>query len=74
MSKKLEKTKKELAIITPSYNNGLLLKRLYKSIEEQTYKNMIWIVIDDGSTDNTYKILEDYRDKIITIHNKKIWV
>ncbi len=60
MKKKPSKLKIELAIITPSYNNGFLLERLYKSILSQTYKNLTWIIVDDGSIDNTKKIVDSF--------------
>ena len=42
-----------LGIVTTTYNRKKLLKRLYKSLEEQIDQTFIWIVIDDGSTDET---------------------
>ena len=56
---------KELAIITPSYNNGIFLKRLYRSIDEQTYKHFVWIIIDDGSIDDTETIVNNFTNKNI---------
>ena len=38
-----------VSIITPTYNNGEQLSRLYNSIIEQSYPNIHWIIIDDGS-------------------------
>lgn len=43
----------KLAIVTTTYNRRKLLERLYNSLNEQSDQNFIWIVIDDGSTDNT---------------------
>ena len=50
-----------LSIITPSYNNGHLLKRLYQSIKNQSFKNLHWIIVDDGSTDDTKKIVKKFK-------------
>lgn len=50
-----------LAIITPTYNNGHLLGRLYLSIKSQTYNKLCWIIIDDGSTDNTEEIVKKFQ-------------
>lgn len=57
---------KELTIFTPTYNRAYLLPRLYQSLCNQTNKNFIWLVIDDGSTDNTKKLIEQWKseDKI----------
>ena len=49
-----------LSIITPTYNNGILLKRLYQSIKNQTFKNIQWIIVDDGSNDGTEKIVKRF--------------
>ena len=42
-----------LTIFTPTYNRANLLERLYCSLLTQTNHNFEWIIIDDGSTDNT---------------------
>ena len=66
-----KKIHKELAIITPSYNNGIFLKRLYKSIGAQTYKHYVWIIIDDGSIDDTEKIVNNFANKNIIYIKQK---
>lgn len=43
----------KIAIVTTTYNRRKLLNRLYLSLERQTDSNFTWIIIDDGSTDNT---------------------
>lgn len=43
----------KISIITPAYNRVDTLLRLYQSLLSQTNKNFEWILIDDGSTDNT---------------------
>ncbi|TKB69499.1 MAG: glycosyltransferase family 2 protein [Nitrospira sp.] len=40
-------------VFTPTYNRGHTLKRVYESLKNQTCKNFEWLIIDDGSTDNT---------------------
>lgn len=42
-----------LTIFTPVYNRGKYVSRLFNSIDSQTEKNFEWIIINDGSTDNT---------------------
>lgn len=44
---------KSITVFTPAYNRAGLLKRCYESMKEQTSKDFIWMVIDDGSTDET---------------------
>ena len=50
-----------ITIFTPTYNRAHLLERLYKNLSEQEYQNFEWLIIDDGSTDNTREIIENYK-------------
>lgn len=55
------KAKEELiSIITPCYNVASTLEQYLKSILNQTYNNIEVIAVDDGSTDDTAKILKRY--------------
>ncbi len=49
-----------LTIFTPTYNRAHTLPRLYDSLCRQTCKNFRWLVIDDGSTDNTEDLIKKY--------------
>ena len=49
-----------LTVFTPSYNRAHTLCRIYDSLCRQTCKDFEWLVIDDGSTDNTRKIVEGW--------------
>lgn len=42
-----------ITVFTPAYNRGYIIDNLYQSLKRQTYKLFEWIVIDDGSTDDT---------------------
>ena len=42
-----------LTIFTPAYNRRELLYRCYQSLQRQTSKEFIWLIVDDGSTDGT---------------------
>lgn len=57
-----------ITIFTPTFNRGYLLSRLYNSLLLQKDKNFEWLIIDDGSTDNTVEIVEAFtKDNIINI-------
>ena len=60
-----------ISVVIPAYNIASWLPRCLESVICQTYQNLEIIVIDDGSTDATSQILDDYanRDKrIIAVH------
>ena len=54
---------REITILTPTYNRGTTLQRLYDSLVSQTYQNFIWLVMDDGSTDDTKEIIEKFKQE-----------
>lgn len=49
-----------LTVFTPAYNRADLLTRCYESMCKQTNKKFIWMIVDDGSTDNTREISESW--------------
>lgn len=52
----------KLSIITTVYNRAYILNELYESLVRQSSKNFEWIVIDDGSTDDTWTLLKKYKN------------
>ncbi len=57
-----------LTIFTPTYNRKNLLTRVYDSLKEQTVKDFEWLIVDDGSTDDTGKTVEKWiGEGVITI-------
>jgi glycosyltransferase involved in cell wall biosynthesis len=49
-----------ISIITPTYNREVLLQRTVASILAQTYTDWELIIVDDGSTDNTEQVVQQY--------------
>ena len=43
-----------LTIFTPTYNRGYVLGKLYESLCKQTCFKFEWLIVDDGSEDDTY--------------------
>lgn len=54
----MTKNKKSLTIFTPTYNRANFLLKLYQCLSDQTSKDFIWMVIDDGSTDETESVVQ----------------
>ena len=59
----MEKNKELVSVIIPIYNVEKYLKQCIESIINQTYKNIYIILIDDGSTDESKKIMEEFEKK-----------
>ena len=63
----IEKNSALVSVIVPTYNRAHTLKRAIDSVYKQTYKNIELIVVDDGSVDNTEKVINEKFEKIIYI-------
>jgi glycosyltransferase involved in cell wall biosynthesis len=63
-----------VSIITPCYNGESYVHRLLDSILNQTYKNIEFIFVNDGSTDNTEEIVLAYKDKFEKAGIKFIYI
>lgn len=52
-----------LTIFTPTYNRSSTLPRLYASLCRQTCQDFEWVIVDDGSTDNTHSLVASWQSE-----------
>lgn len=58
----------KITVFTPTYNRAYILKKCYESLKKQTYHNFEWLIYDDGSTDNTKELIDEFvKEGIIEI-------
>ncbi len=69
MAKSVKKPK--VSVIIPTYNRSHFLSRAIKSVLNQTFQDFELIIVDDGSTDNTKEVIENFQEKDKRI--KYIW-
>ena len=63
----------KISVIVPIYNVESYVINCLESIVNQSYKNLEIILVDDGSTDSSGKLIDDYKSKdsrIIVIHKE----
>lgn len=54
-----ERGKDSITLFTPTYNRATLLLRVYECLVKQSDKRFVWILVNDGSTDNTGQVAID---------------
>lgn len=69
----LRKDLNMLTVFTPTYNRAYRLPQAYEALCRQTDKNFLWLIIDDGSTDNTEQLVQSWiqEDKISIEYHKQ---
>ena len=50
-----------LTVFTPAYNRAHTLPRTYQSLLEQDCKDFLWLIVDDGSSDNTAELVKSWQ-------------
>lgn len=60
-----------LSVVTPAYNRAHLLGKCFDSLLRQTDQDFEWIVVDDGSTDQTEDTVKEFRAEFPIIYVKK---
>jgi glycosyltransferase involved in cell wall biosynthesis len=61
----------KVTIITACYNSGNYIEQTINSVIGQTYKNIQYIIVDGGSTDNTLEIIDKYKYRIDTLISER---
>ena len=51
----------KITVFTPTYNRGYIIENLYKSLQKQTFTDFEWLVVDDGSIDNTEELFDRWK-------------
>ncbi|MEG0180817.1 MAG: glycosyltransferase family 2 protein [Romboutsia sp.] len=52
--------KHKFTVFTPTYNRIHTIERLYNDLKEQTFKDFEWLIVDDGSSDNTKELINRF--------------
>lgn len=50
----------KITLFTPTYNRAYILDTLYRSVRRQTFRDFEWIIVDDGSRDNTEELVKGW--------------
>lgn len=51
----------KITVFTPTYNRGYIIENLYKSLQRQIFTDFEWLVVDDGSKDNTEELFDVWK-------------
>lgn len=52
-----------ITVFTPTYNRAYIIEKLYRSLQRQTFRNFEWLIVDDGSSDNTAEIVAAWQQE-----------
>ena len=59
-----------VSVVTGAYNQEGVIREALNSVLGQTYSDFEYVVVDDGSTDSTGEILEEFSGRITVIHQE----
>lgn len=52
-----------ITVFTPTYNRAYRIETLYRSLQQQSFRDFEWLVVDDGSTDETERLFEKWLEE-----------
>ena len=64
----------KITVLTPTYNRKDTLLRTIRSIENQDFLDWEYIIVNDGSTDNTDEVVEQFMQTMAEYIQQEIWV
>ena len=47
----------KITVFTPTYNRAYIIETLYRSLQRQSFRDFEWLIVDDGSSDNTEEVV-----------------
>ncbi len=53
----------KITVFTPTFNRAYIIENLYNSLKRQSFKDFEWLIVDDGSTDNTEELIEKWMNE-----------
>ena len=53
----------KITVFTPTYNRAYIIENLYRSLQRQSFHDFEWLIVDDGSTDNTEEIIRKWQQE-----------
>ena len=50
-----------ITVFTPTYNRAYIIEKLYRSLQRQSFRDFEWLIVDDGSSDNTEEVISAWK-------------